>query len=322
MTGPSIPRPITLLIGEPGSPKTAKPDPTGMAKAARDGSAVAGRASAIARERRAAAVSMRSASSTLANMGHDYHGAGGGGRAARGRPFWGRFSEAMAHFEGFADGKARFFKALARNNERSWFLAHKEEFEAGWNAPMKLLLADVRAAIDRAYPRCDLGEPSVFRIFRDVRFSKDKSPYKTHLGGFIPLQRAGKKATERPMALYFHVGADETLAAAGHYMMEPASLQRFREAVADDTRGRELARIVTRVEKKGFVPGAHESLKRVPKGYDPAHPRAEMLRRKGLIVRFPPPPPELLTSPRLTRWLVDHSKVAAPLVEWLLFATA
>lgn len=228
----------------------------------------------------------------------------------------------MAHFEGFLDDKARFFKALAENNERSWFLAHKPEFEAGWNTPMKLLLADVRAAIDRAYPRCDLDEPAVFRMHRDVRFSKDKSPYKTHLGGFIPLQRTGTKTTDRPMALYFHVGAQETMAAAGHYMMAPTSLERFRRAVAEDARGKELARIVARLEKKGFVTGAAESLKRVPKGYDPGHPRAELLKRKGLIVTFPLLPKGLLATPKLTQWLADGSKTAAPLVEWLLFATA
>src|SRR3977135_1964439 len=133
----------------------------------------------------------------------------------------------MARFEGFADADAKFFKALAKKNERAWFLAHKAEFEEGWNAPMNLLLAEVKEAIDRAYAHCDLDEPKVFRIFRDIRFSKDKSPYKTHIGGYIPLRRAGKRATDVPMALYFHVGATEAFGAAGHYMMDPQSLERF-----------------------------------------------------------------------------------------------
>ena len=105
---------------------------------------------------------------------------------------------AMAHFEGFADARATFFKSLAKNNERQWFLDHKEQYEEGWQTPMKLLLADVRDAIDGAYPHLDLDEPKVFRIFRDVRFSKDKTPYKTHVGGFVPLVRKGKKATDFP----------------------------------------------------------------------------------------------------------------------------
>src|SRR5262245_16866914 len=142
----------------------------------------------------------------------------------------------MTRFEGFADADGKFFKALAKKNERAWFQSHKAEFEEGWNAPMRLLMSEVREAIDRAYPHCDLDAPKVFRIFRDIRFSKDKSPYKTHIGGYIPLRRGGKKVTDLPMALYFHVGATETFAASGHYMMESASLEGFRAAVANAQR--------------------------------------------------------------------------------------
>jgi uncharacterized protein (TIGR02453 family) len=227
----------------------------------------------------------------------------------------------MTAFEGFADADAKFFKALAKKNEREWFQAHKAEFEEGWNTPMKLLLEQVREAIDRAYAHCELDEPKVFRIFRDVRFSKDKSPYKTHIGGYVPTKRS-QKTTEVPMALYFHVGAKETFGAAGHYMMDPHSLERFRTAVAEDARGKELDKILSRLAKKGFVTGSHETLKRVPKGFDPDHPRAELLKRKGLVVTFPAVPKALLTKPKLTTWLAEQSKVAAPLVEWLVFATA
>jgi uncharacterized protein (TIGR02453 family) len=228
----------------------------------------------------------------------------------------------MTRFEGFADPHAKFFKSLARKNDRQWFLAHKAEFEEGWNAPMKLLLAEVREAIDSAYPHCDLGEPKVFRIFRDVRFSRDKSPYKTHIGGFIPLARKSKKATDLPMALYFHVGATETFGAAGHYMMEAESLDRFRAAVADDKRGKELDKLVAALDDKGFTAGSHEHLKRVPKGFPPDHPRGEMLKRKGLVVTFPKVPAGMLATPKLTQWLAAGCKTAAPLVEWLVFATA
>lgn len=228
----------------------------------------------------------------------------------------------MTAFAGFADKDAKFWKGLAKKNERAWFSAHKAEFEDGWNAPMKLLLADVRAAVDKAYPYLDLGEPKVFRVFRDVRFSKDKSPYKTHIGGFIPLERRGKKVTDLPMALYFHVGATEIFAAAGHYMMESESLERFRKAVDDDKRGTELTKLLAKLAKAGFEASSHEELKRVPKGYDPEHPRAKLLRAKGLIVTFPPVPKALLTSPKLVPWLVTACKKAAPLVELLAFATA
>jgi len=228
----------------------------------------------------------------------------------------------MGAFKGFADAEGKFFKKLAKNNERSWFLAHKDEYEEGWNAPMKLLLSEVKDAIDGTYSHCDLDEPKIFRIFRDVRFSKDKSPYKTHIGGHIPLQMRGRKSTDLPMALYFHVGAEECFGAAGYYMMEPDALERFRKAVAEDKRGKDLVQKLGRLEKKDFQADSHETLKRVPKGYAPDHPRAELLKRKGLVVGFPKLPSGLLARPALTKWIADACKTAAPLVEWLAYATA
>src|SRR5208337_3547212 len=106
--------------------------------------------------------------------------------------------------------------------------AHKAEFEEGWNGPMKALVSELRETIDGHYPRCDLGEPKIFRIFRDVRFSKDKSPYKTHIGGYVPTKRTGKSSAG-PAALYVHIGT-ERFAAAGHYVMEGPDLGRFRAA--------------------------------------------------------------------------------------------
>src|SRR5690242_8529938 len=96
-----------------------------------------------------------------------------------------------APFEGFADREGRFFRALARNQNRAWFERHRREYETGWLAPMKALLAEVRERIDPFFRRHPLGEPKVFRIYRDVRFSKDKAPYKTHIGGYVGIQDTG-----------------------------------------------------------------------------------------------------------------------------------
>jgi uncharacterized protein (TIGR02453 family) len=228
----------------------------------------------------------------------------------------------MTTFTGFADADGKFFKMLKKKNEKGWFNAHKAEYEEGWSAPMKALLADLREVIDSSYKRCELDEPKVFRIFRDVRFSKDKSPYKTHIGGYIPLARRGKKSTDLPMAIYFHVGPGEVFAAAGHYMMEKESLERFRAAVADDKRGKELSRILAGLAKKGYRAQAHERSKRVPRGYPPDHPRAELLTYKGLTVGFPAVPKAMMTSPKLVKWLAGACKTSAPLVDWLVLATA
>ncbi len=228
----------------------------------------------------------------------------------------------MRRFQGFADADGKFFKALAKNQRREWFQAHKKEFDAGWNRPMNDLLDDLREAIDRTYAHCDLGDPKVFRIFRDVRFSKDKSPYKTFVAGCIPIKRAAK-VTEGPVAIYMHFGTDNTVA-SGFYRMDPAVLARYRAAVADNARGKELAKILAKLDKAGFSTDVmrDDALKKVPKGFDPDHPRGDLLKRKSLGVRYPALPKGRLASPELVPWLLDHAKKAAPLVEWLVFATA
>jgi len=219
-------------------------------------------------------------------------------------------------FEGFADRDGRFFRALARNQRRDWFELHRREYEEGWLAPMKALLDEVRERIDGFFPRHPLGDPKVFRIYRDVRFSKDKSPYKTHIGGYVAIEGAGQ-GPSAPAALYFHVGVGEVFVAAGQYMMDPRQLARFREAVLDDRQGAELGTILRKLTRGGFTVGSHDVLQRVPRGLDPAHPRAELLKRKGLIVTFPDLPRKLLVSRALVDWLATHTRRVVPLVEWL-----
>jgi len=221
-----------------------------------------------------------------------------------------------ARFEGFADRDGRFFRSLARNQRREWFESHRREYEEGWLGPMKALLAEVRERIDALFPQHPLAEPKVFRIYRDVRFAKDKSPYKTHIGGYVAIEGAGQGPSV-PAALYLHIGASEVFVAAGQYMMDPGQLARFREAVVDDRRGGALAAILQKLTRAGFAVGSHDVLQRVPRGLAPDHPRADLLKRKGLIVTFPDPPRDLLVAPGLVAWLVTRTKRVVPLVEWL-----
>jgi uncharacterized protein (TIGR02453 family) len=218
-------------------------------------------------------------------------------------------------FTGFADRDARFFRALAKHQDRDWFHAHRDEYEHGWRQPMAALLATVHDRIDRFFPRQALATPKVFRINRDVRFGKDKSPYKTHIGGYIAVD--GGSGPAAPAPLYLHVSPDETFAAAGHYMMLPPQLSRFRAAVLDDHLGAALTRLLAPLARAGFTLGSYDVLQRVPRGVDPAHQRAELLKRKGLMVTFPALPRPLLVSPKLIPWLTNHVKRTAPLVEWL-----
>jgi len=105
--------------------------------------------------------------------------------------------------------------------------------------------------------------------------------------------------------------------AAGHYMMDAEQLARFRAGVLDDRRGGALAAILRKLRRAGFEIGSHDVLQRIPRGLDPDHPRAELLKRKGLVVTFPAPPRSLLVKPALVDWVVAHTRRVVPLVEWL-----
>lgn len=228
----------------------------------------------------------------------------------------------MERFDGFADAKGSFFLKLEKNQEKAWFDAHKSEYEAGWQEPFKRLLAEARASLDKALPTLDLGEPHVMRIYRDVRFSKDKSPYKTWMGGGLPLAAGKAKMPEQPSVLYFHVSPKECFAGAGLYMMDPARLERFRKAVLDEKKGKELDAITKKLVKKGYAIASAETLVKPPKGVDPAHPRAELLKRKGLVMMFPEIPRSELTKRSLVGRLLKGAKECAPVVEWIARTTA
>lgn len=221
-----------------------------------------------------------------------------------------------APFSGFADTRRSFFRALAKNQARDWFKAHEDEYRHGWLEPMHALLWDVRTKLVKIYGDAALDPPKVFRIHRDVRFSRDKSPYKTHIGGFLPIAGRGSTGEPGPVALYLHVGTDNYVG-AGNWIMEPAQLTAYRAALLDERRGGELTRILAKLDKAGFRVGSHDALKRVPRGFDPEHPRAELAKRKGLVVAFPDLPLELLTSRELVDWLARHARSAAAIVEWL-----
>jgi len=229
-------------------------------------------------------------------------------------------AEAAARFQGFADGAARFFEELTLHNDRDWFEAHRQAFQIGWLRPMEALLAEVRERLSRTYPGGALGKPKVFRLHRDLRFSKDKSPYKTHIGGLLPLAAlsGGRSQVEVPAALYFHVSHQELFAAAGLYGMDAATLARHRQALLDPRRGRELDRILAPLRKRGLTLEARESLKRPPPGVDPEHPRAELLRMKGLIAVTPELDRRLLAKPALAGRLTEVARACAPLNRWLL----
>ena len=227
-------------------------------------------------------------------------------------------ADAVPPFSGFPKGGVAFFKALSKNQDREWFNAHKGEYESFWQAPMTSLLNDLRASLDDAYPMVSESTPKVFRIYRDTRFAKDKTPYKTNSAGSLSLS-GGSAMTGT--GLYVHLGLEDPFLAAGRWMLEKDDLEKFRAAVASDA-GAALAKLIAAAEKRGFALIAHDVLKRVPAPYAADHPRAELLRRKGFALRFPSPPEALLHGPKFVPWIVKHAKSIAPILEWMEDAIA
>jgi len=209
----------------------------------------------------------------------------------------------------------QFWHELEAEMSNDWFVANKARYQSVWVEPMLALLRDVARGLAPAYKPGALAEPGVLRIYRDLRFSRDRAPYKTHIAGLIRL--AGDALAEAGnAALYLQLGLDGEYAGVGCYRFDEARVARWRRAAVGRP-GQALLRIVTGLRRKGYRAGGYETYARVPKGFAPDHPRAELLKFKGLICTFPAMHAGLLHNPALARWLLGHAKTAAPLVVWL-----
>ena len=209
----------------------------------------------------------------------------------------------------------QFWHELAAEMSRGWFSENKQRYEALWLAPMTALMNEVAHRLAPVYRPRVLGTPGVLRIHRDVRFSRDKTPYKTHIAAVIrfagqPIARVGNAV------LYLELGLEEEYAGVGCYLFDAAKLARWRKAVVGAP-GRALLAILERLRAAGYRVGGG-AYKRVPRGFAPDHPRAELLKHRGLTCAFPEIPAGLLHEPRFARWLVDHARATAPLVTWLV----
>jgi uncharacterized protein (TIGR02453 family) len=218
-------------------------------------------------------------------------------------------------FAGFDQDAMQFWHELAAEMSKDWFAANKGRYQAVWVEPTLALLREVARGLSPAYKPFALAEPGVLRIYRDLRFSRDKTPYKTHIAAIIRL--AGDRVAEAGNAvLYLHLGIDGEYAGVGCYQFDAARVARWRRAVVGAP-GAALLQLIARLRRKGYQAGGYESYARVPKGFAPEYPRAELLKYKGLVCRFPPMPAGLLHRTEMARWLLRHAKTTAPLILWL-----
>ncbi len=185
-------------------------------------------------------------------------------------------------FTGFSREGINFFKRLKRNNTRQWFTAHKEEYENLVKLPMCSLLANLRPHFEKFAPEYDLNpKRAIFRIYRDVRFSPDKTPYKTYSAAHFVLR--GQPKGFVGSGYYVQVGPGECYVGGGIYIPDSNQLKKIRKAIS--TRGEEFLSIVKNKRFiKMFAPFDWEKLKRIPKGYDENHPMAEWLKYKQFFV--------------------------------------
>lgn len=218
-------------------------------------------------------------------------------------------------FSGVPDETVVFLRSLAAHNDREWFQAHRGDYEAFWLEPAMELVEAIGGKLRRFAPDV-MVEPrvngSIFRINRDVRFSKDKRPYKTHLDLWFAESKTGEK---RAPGYWFRLTPDGVSLGAGYHHFEPEILDRYRHAVVDPTRGAALAKAVAAVRKAGYDVGS-ERYKRVPRGFDPEHPRADLLRHDGLIA-WGELPVEDARSPKFPGEVVAHYRKLAPIQRWM-----
>lgn len=179
----------------------------------------------------------------------------------------------------------KFFRDLSKNNDRDWFQRNKPRYELDVKEPLLQFISDFGAPLRRINPHL-VADPrpvggSLFRIYRDVRFSSDKSPYKTHAGVRFPHEES--KTVHAP-GYYLHLEPGTVFAAAGIWHPDPVTLKKVRDTIVADSSG--WKRAVSQTVKGKCTLGG-ESLKKVPRGYDPEHPFASDLKRKDFIVYLP-----------------------------------
>ncbi|HEY6933579.1 MAG TPA: DUF2461 domain-containing protein [Marmoricola sp.] len=205
----------------------------------------------------------------------------------------------MDEFTGFPVAALDFYDDLEMDNTRSFWEAHKQVYTEAVRAPM-LALTEALAA--------EFGRAKVFRPYRDVRFAKDKTPYKTHQGAFVALAPS--------TGWYVQVSAPGVRVGGGFYRAESADLARIRAAIDDERSGTELAALLAELAGAGLEVGG-EQLKRPPRGYDAAHPRVDLLRHKSLSVGRDYGFDEVIHTPKLLDLVREDWRRMRPLVEWV-----
>ena len=199
-------------------------------------------------------------------------------------------------FRGWSAEALEFYEGLEADNSKTYWTANKTTYERKVLAPMTELLAELEP---------EFGTGKIFRPNRDVRFSADKSPYKTAMGAV--LEHGG----------YLQLSATGLAAGSGMWMMAADQLERYRRAVADDGTGGALEKIIAEIERQRIEVSGHDAVKTAPRGYPRDHPRIDLLRNKGLVAWKQWPVAAWLGTATAKRRVVDFLHTTRPLRDWL-----
>ena len=224
-------------------------------------------------------------------------------------------------FEGFSNKTTKFFKDLKKNNTKKWFEAHKQDYETFVMLPSKAFVITMRDKLKKYVPDI-VAVPkinrSLFRINRDTRFSPDKSPYKTNMGIFF--WEGSRPRMECP-GFYFHLEPNKLLMGVGLYMFPKYLFDTYRKSVVHPKYGNELAEIVTKIQKKKGYQVGGKHYKRVPAGFDPSHPNADLLLHNGFHAGIESSIPEEFYSQKLINYCWKKFQPLLPLHSWLVAMT-
>jgi len=222
-------------------------------------------------------------------------------------------------FQGFPKEGLRFLRLLKKNNNRPWFLKHKADYEENVRFPMQCLIAGLAVRLHDEVPEVEFNpRRGIFRIYRDVRFSNNKAPYKTNVAAWFGPRSAGG-GSEGP-GLYVGVGTDEVFAGGGLYMPSGVQLKAIRKNIAEKPDDY-LAVVADRRFTRRFGGIQGDVLSRAPLGYRPDHPMIEHLRHKQYFAGVEFREKDCLAASfaeRVAQTFAD----TMPLVRWILRATA
>jgi uncharacterized protein (TIGR02453 family) len=225
---------------------------------------------------------------------------------------------ALNLFTGFGDVTFDFLAGLAENNTTDWFNQHRDDYERGYVEPAKAFVSALGPRLS-AISSTICYEPringSIFRIQRDTRFSKDKSPYKAHLDlWFWQGDRRGWNSS----GFFFRMFADRVILGAGMHQFEKPALDRFRTAVQDPTAGKALDAALAKVRSSGAYVIGGNTRQTIPRGFDATHERASYFLFEGLhAILEAPLVPEARTA-AFVDWCVGHFQATWPVSRWLL----